>query len=98
MAKVNSQVQQLAPVLNTQSQKWDFGAGLATALKVHDGYAYVLAMTDGGTGERTFALPTGLRGNSVEVVGEGRTLAVSNGAFTDTFATEATHHVYRIII
>lgn len=98
VAKVNSQVQQLAPVLNTQSQKWDFGAGLATALKVHDGYAYVLAMTDGGTGERTFALPTGLRGNSVEVVGEGRTLAVSNGAFTDTFATEATHHVYRIII
>ncbi len=98
VAKVNGQVQQLAPVLNTQSQRWDFGSGLATALKVHDGYAYVLAMTDGGSGERKFTLPSGLRGNSVEVVGEGRTLAVSSGSFTDTFATEATHHIYRILI
>lgn len=98
VAKVNGQVQQLAQVLNTQSQRWDFGSGLATALKVHDGYAYVLAMTDGGSGERKFTLPSGLRGNSVEVVGEGRTLAVSSGSFTDTFATEATHHIYRILI
>lgn len=98
VAKVNTEIQQLAPVLNTQSQQWEFGSGLSTSLKVHDGYAYVLAMTDGGSGERTLNLPKGLRGTSVEVVGEGRTLAVSNGSFTDSFATEATHHVYRVLI
>jgi len=85
-------------VLNTQSSAWTFGDGLQTALKVRDGYAYVFAMTDGGSGSRSLALPPGVRGKTVEVVGENRTLPVADGKFTDTFANEDTHHVYRLII
>lgn len=96
VAKVNAQVQDLAPVLNTQSFVWTFGTGLETSLKVYEGDAYVLAMTDGGTGSRTFRLPSGVNGGTVEVVGENRSLPVTNGTFTDSFATEATHHVYRV--
>jgi hypothetical protein len=54
-------------------------------------------MTDGSTGSRTFTLPAGLTGN-VEVVGEGRTIAVADGSFTDSFASEFTHHIYRIAL
>lgn len=95
---VNAKVKALAPVLNTQSYVWDFQAGAATMLKVHDGSAYVVAgigLTD-TPGAKTFTLPPGVRGTTVEVVGESRTLPVTGGKFTDTFASELTHHVYRI--
>lgn len=39
-----------------------------------------------------------LKGESpapIEVVGEGRTITPSGGKFTDTFAAEYTHHIYR---
>lgn len=98
VAEVNTQVEGLAPVLNTQSFDWSFGTGLATNLKVHQGYAYVFAMAEGGSGERTFTVPAGLRADAVEVLGENRTLALSQGTFTDGFAAEYTHHVYRMII
>lgn len=96
VTKVNSQVQSLAKVLNTQPYVWGFGAGLDTSLRVSDGYAYIIAMTDGGSGSRTFTLPAGITGSTVEVVGESRTLPISGGKFTDTFAAESVHHVYRI--
>jgi hypothetical protein len=97
VAAVNAQVAELAPVINSPSYAWSFGAGLETALKARGGDAYILAMTDGGTGERTFSLPAGLAG-SVEVVGEGRTLTVESGTFTDRFAAESTVHIYRVAI
>ena len=94
---VNNQIKALAPVLNTQSYKWDFGAGIDSMLKVKDGYAYVFAMTDDGkTGSRTFTLPQGVNGSTVEVLNEGRTLSVQGGKFTDTFSNEYTHHVYKV--
>lgn len=92
---INAKVTSLAPVINTQGYVWSFGAGLDTALKVYNGYAYIFAMTDGGTGSRTFTLPAGLTG-SVEVVGENRTVSTTNGTFTDAFAAEHTHHIYKI--
>ncbi|HEY3407422.1 MAG TPA: hypothetical protein VGK53_04540, partial [Propionicimonas sp.] len=95
-AKVNAEVKSLAPVLNTQPYQWSFGANLQTSLRVLGGSAYILAMTSGGTGSRTFTLPAGVTGTSVEVVGENRTIPVNNGGFTDSFAKESTHHVYRI--
>jgi hypothetical protein len=98
VAKVNAEVASMAPVLNSQPYQWSFGTGLQTALKVRDGYAYVFAMTDGGSGSRSITLPPGVRGNTVEVVGENRILAVADGKFTDTFASEYTHHTYRLII
>ncbi len=97
-AQINAQIAALAPVLNTEPATWTFGEGLQTSLRVHDGYAYVLAMTDGGTGTRSFTLPDGLRGHSVEVLDENRTIAVKDGKFTDDFPHEYTHHVYRVVI
>ena len=95
--EVNAEVRALAPVLNTQSYVWDFGPGTDTMLKVKDQSAYIFAMTDdGGVGERTFTLPSGLAGSVVEVLNENRTLPVKNGTFSDRFDNEFTHHIYRI--
>ena len=96
MGEVNNLVQSLARVLNTQSYQWEFGSGLDTMLKTYGGYAYVFAMTDGTTGGRSFALPAGVSGTSVEVVGEGRSLTVANGSFSDSFAHEYDYHIYKI--
>jgi hypothetical protein len=99
VGRINAQITAMAPVLNTQSYVWNFGSGIDSALKVKDGSAYVFAMTkDGGTGSRTFTLPAGVSGTSVEVVGEGRTLPVSGGKFTDAFAKESDVHTYKIAL
>jgi hypothetical protein len=98
VAQIDAQVAGLAPVINTQSYRWTFGPGLDTSLKAYGGYAYVFAMTDGSTGRKTFTLPPQVHGTDVEVVDEGRHLTASSGTFSDTFAAESTHHVYRVKI
>jgi hypothetical protein len=100
MGQVNLQVQRLAPVINTQSYQWSFGTGLETMLKAQGGSAYIFAMCANGStpGSRTFTLPAGVTGSTVEVVDESRTLPVSGGKFTDTFAAEYSYHVYRIAL
>lgn len=98
---VDGLIHQLAPVINTQSYQYSFGTGLDTMLKTYNGSAYVFAMVDGAStpGSRTFTLPTGVNGTSVEVVGENRTLSVgANRTFTDSFAREYSYHVYRITL
>ncbi|KAA9135527.1 hypothetical protein [Microbacterium caowuchunii] len=97
VAEVNAGVSALAPVINTPTYSWEFGDGLETALKAHDGHAYILAMADGRTGERTFTLPDGLD-STVEVLGEDRTITAAEGRFTDVFESEATIHIYRMVI
>ena len=49
-------------------------------------------------GSKTFTLPAGVGGTTVEVVGENRTIPVINGSFTDNFAAEYIHHVYKITL
>ncbi|WP_309988747.1 hypothetical protein [Paenarthrobacter nitroguajacolicus] len=99
MAEINAQVKALAPVLNTQSYVWDFGSGLDTMLKTHDGSAYVFAMTeDAQTGQRILTLPPGIRGRTVEVLDENRSLPVVDGKFVDDFPQESTHHVYKVAL
>jgi hypothetical protein len=100
---INDQVMRMAPVLNTQSYVWNFGTGLDTCLKVQGGYAWIIAMplplTGNGpaaSGSRTFTLPPGIAGTTVTVFDESRTIPVVAGAFTDTFAAEYDHHIYRI--
>ena len=98
-SKVNSQVHKLAPVLNTQSYQYSFGAGLDTMLKTYNGSAYVFAMVDGSSkpGNRVFQLPNGIKATSVQVVDENRTIAVgADGKFTDNFANEYSYHIYKI--
>jgi hypothetical protein len=96
---VNHAITSLAPVINTQSYVWDFGEGTDTVLKAKDGSAYIFAMTDDGlTGSRTFTLPGGITGSTVEVLGENRSIHIQGGKFTDAFPNEYTHHVYRIAL
>lgn len=111
---INAKVKSLAPVLNTQSyynatrtvsgfayNYFTFNNGTDTMLKTYDGSAYIFAgigMSQ-STGNKTFALPAGINGISVEVVGEGRTLPVNGSRqFTDTFAAEYSHHVYKVAL
>ncbi|WP_155976879.1 hypothetical protein [Nocardia sp. 348MFTsu5.1] len=97
MGEINNLLHSLAAVLNTQSYDWDFGSQIDTMLKVIDRQAYIFAMTDGGSGERTFTVPAGLAG-SAEVVGEGRTLEIRDGKFRDSFPVESTYHIYKIAL
>jgi len=95
---VNSEIANIAPVLNTQSYLWDFHAGADTMLKIKDGYAYVFAgvgLKD-TPGAKTFSLPSDVKGSTAEVVGESRSISVINGKFTDALATEYAHHIYKI--
>lgn len=86
--------------------RYDFNNNTDTMLKSYNGSAYIFAglgmdfhaKTADGTGTKTFTLPSGIKGTSVEVVGENRTLPITNGQFSDTFPQEYTHHVYRINI
>jgi hypothetical protein len=110
---INAKVKSLAPVLNTQSYynktrtvngftyyEYDFNNATDTMLKVKDGYAYIFAgigMND-GTGNKTFTLPAGVTGSAVEVVGENRTIPVTNMSFSDNFQHEYTHHVYKVAV
>lgn len=110
---VNEKVHALAPVLNTQSYynatrtvngftyyHYTFANGTDTMLKTYGGHAYVFAGLGMGhaTGSKTFLLPEGVGGTTVEVVGENRTLPVVGGQFTDSFAHEYTHHVYSVAL
>lgn len=91
--------------------RFTFNNGTDTMLKTYNGYAYIFAAlgmrpnnaaatsgTVDSTGSKTFTLPAGVTGTTVEVVGESRNISVSGGQFTDTFAAEYTHHVYKIAL
>ena len=91
--------------------RFTFNNGTDTMLKTYNGYAYIFAAlgmkannasatsgTVDATGSKTFTLPTGVTGTTVEVVGESRNISVSGGQFTDTFPNEYTHHVYKIAL
>jgi hypothetical protein len=99
--EVNNRIHDLASVINTQSYQYSFGSGLDTMLKTKDGSAYIFAMIDGSSkpGGRTFQLPPGVDGKSVQVLYENRTLPVSTtGTFTDTFANEYSYHIYKVAL
>lgn len=101
VAAIITKVNSLAPVLNTQTRLWNFGAdGIYTMLKVHDGFVYIFAHValGGTTGAKSFILPAGISGTTAEVVGESRSVNVSAGQIHDTFANEYTHHIYKIAV
>lgn len=99
MGEINNFIHSLATVINTQSYVHNFGPGLDTMLKASGGYAYIFAMTEGLTGSRALTLPAGITGNSVEVIGESRTLSVdANRQFVDNFPNDYSYHVYKILI
>jgi hypothetical protein len=95
---INEGITALAPVLNTQSYDYAFNTTTDTMFKAYKGSSYIFASIGLGhsTGSKTFTLPAGVTGTAAEVVGENRTLPVVDGAFTDTFAAEYSHHTYKV--
>ena len=92
-------------------RRYLFNNGTDTMLKSYNGFAYIFAAlgmrpnnaaatsgTVDTTGSKTFTVPAGITGTAVEVVGESRSLTVTGGQFTDTFAAEYSHHVYKIAL
>jgi hypothetical protein len=100
VASVDAAIKSLAPVLNTQSYQWNFSSNTDTMLKATNGSAYVFAAIglNQTAGTKEFTLPSGVTGTTVEVVGEARSLKVTGGKFTDTFAAEYTHHIYKVTL
>jgi hypothetical protein len=96
--ETNARITALAPVLNTQSYQWTFNPNLDTMLKAQGSSFYIFAMPGqtGGTGNQTLTLPKGLGGTQAEVMFENRTLPVTNGTISDSFAQEYSYHIYKI--
>jgi len=100
---VNAQIKGLAAVLNgptitgeLQAHSSNSGVPLKAMQKRRgtDNYVFAVAMRDGMT-SATFTL-SGMTGNATaEVLGEGRTVAVTAGAFSDTFTGYGVH-LYKI--
>jgi hypothetical protein len=98
VTETNRRIATLAPVLNSPTYQWTANPGLDTMLKAYDGSVYLFAMPgqDGGTGSQTLTLPATVKGGTAEVLFEDRTVPVSGGKLTDTFAAEYQYHIYRI--
>jgi len=96
---LDAQIAELAPVLNApfaDGYVTADGPVAVTAKQGPDGGWYVLAAADAAEvdgAEVTFRVAAG---STVEVVGEGRDLAVRDGRFVDTFADGDAVHVYRV--
>ena len=96
---MNTQISQLAPVLNSPTASGYAtisGGGLKTLTKNYNNSWYLFTGSDGSTGTRTITLPASTTATSVEVVGENRTLPITNHQFSDTYVTSNTTHIYRI--
>ena len=74
-------------------------SGIEVLAKDDNGQFYIFADTRDSMTQTNVAATFTLadkNATSVTVVGENRTIAVSNGVFTDTFATAATVHIYKV--
>ena len=97
---VNRQITGLAPVLNAPflDGALAHAPGVDAAVKVHGNDLYVFAgSAQAYSQEAEFTLAC-LPGSAVTatVLDEGRTVAISNGVFRDTFADGNAVHLYRI--
>ena len=107
MKATDATIASLAPVLNdytalgyvTATPTASTFAGIETLTKYHAGQFTIFADTrDSGSAKNipaTFKLNDKLA-KSVTVVGENRTIQVTGGTFTDTFATGSTVHIYQV--
>jgi len=105
MKATNALVKQMAPVINspfalnyvTVTPAATMLDGIDVMAKFSNGQFYIFAMP------RTSAVATNISatftvksGNSVTVINENRTIPISNGVFTDMFATGNTVHIYQV--
>jgi hypothetical protein len=101
MTDINKQVTSLAPVLNSPtitdyatvaSSNKDVPVHIMTKSQGKANYIFAVGMRCGFT-TATFSVKSG---SSVEVIGEGRTLKVTDGKFSDEFIPYGVH-LYKII-
>jgi hypothetical protein len=97
---INAQIAALAIVLNSptssgyatvSSSNTSVSVDIMTKNYGGANYIFAIAMRNGDT-TATFSVTSG---NNVEVFGEGRSITVSNGKFSDSFSPYAVH-LYKI--
>ncbi len=103
VTKMNRQISELAPVLNSPTiptaatvQSENSSVPVAIMVKRHADSTYLFAagMRDGPT-TAIFKLADAKSDKTVEVIGEHRTIAIQNGAFSDNFDPWDVH-LYRL--
>lgn len=103
VTKMNQQITRLAPVLNSPTitnavmiQPAIAAAPIATMVKQLDGFTYIFAVAMRPLETKAeFALKQFSGSETVEVLGENRTVAVKDGKFTDNFGPWDVHF-YRV--
>ena len=95
-SQTNAQIQQLAPVLNApfDDAYASASASVRAMTKFYNGAHYIFAGSrENVASTATFSVASG---QTATVVGEGRSIAITNGRFTDSFANGNAVHIYRI--
>ena len=97
--KINAEVAALTPALHTpdvvgmvSATSANGAVPISTAGKAVEGAHYVFAAAErNGTTAATFTLGAGVTATGAEVIGEGRTLEVQGGKFSDQFVNFGVH-------
>jgi hypothetical protein len=103
VTKLNHQIQELAPVLNSQEaaqpaavKSANDGPGIDVLTKRHEGATYLFAVVPHDKAAKaSFTVPGLPEHATAEVIGEGRRIEVKAGRFDDTFDAYGVH-LYRI--
>jgi len=104
VTKINKQIAELAPVLNSpaidndvivSSANKDIPVAVMTKRRKGAKYLFTVAMRNGKTSAQ-FTMPTLKGKRTVEVLGENRTIVSKDGIFTDSFDSWDVH-LYRIV-
>jgi len=102
VTKINARVQSLAAVINVgkpadvQVKSSSADSPIAIMPRTHDGATYVFAVAmRNKPATATFTPGDGMKGATVEVLGENRTIRATEGTFTDKFTPYAVH-LYKI--
>ena len=93
---LNAQIRQLAPVLNAPTVTTGLGhsPNVRVLGKLSGGQLYIFAgAAENVSSTATFTVASG---TTAEVVGEGRTIPITNRSFSDAFANGNAVHIYRI--
>jgi hypothetical protein len=97
VTQVNSQIKQIAPALNgpTVTSGWSHDATTKATMKWDGANLYVIAGSAGGAASSKFTASC-VGDATATVLGENRSIDISNGSFSDGFSDANAIHIYRI--
>jgi hypothetical protein len=95
---VNARIVGLAPILNASfADGYVQSSGTMSLMTKYDGSRfYVFAIPHSAGAQTVTFTVAGAPNTSAMVIGEGRTLPVNRGTFTDSFANENEVHIYEV--